>query len=253
MLDQQNGDAEAVPDGIDAGKQLRCLRGVHAGGRLVQQQDLHIGGQGPGDLQLALLAVGQAGGGDVRLIPQAADLQQVHGLFRDLLLRLPEFRRAEGGVQQVIVQVLGKGHLHVFDDRHIRKQPDILKGPGDPGLHELVDLFAVQGDAVQQDGAFRGDIYAGEEVENRGLSGAVGADEAHQLAGIDGEVEILHGVKAAEGNAQVLGFQHRFSDDLRHDARPPSVRIFPQSGRRARSGAWQATGECRTGQTLYCP
>ena len=46
------------------------LVGVHAGGRLVQQQQLRVRGQGAGNLQLALLAVGQLAGLDVGLLVQ---------------------------------------------------------------------------------------------------------------------------------------------------------------------------------------
>ena len=253
MLDQQNRDAEPIPNGVDAGQKLCRFRGVHAGGRLVQQQNLHIGGQRAGDLQLALLAIGQAGGGNVRLVPQAADLQQLQCLFRGLPLRLPEPRRAERSVKQVIVQILGTGRLHVFDHRHVRKQTDVLKGSRDTGLHELVDLFPVQGNAVQQDGALRGNVHTGKQVEYGGLSRAVGADEAHQLAGIDGEAKILHSVQPSEGNAQMLGLQHRRFRCFRHGAWPPSAQLCPRSGRCATPGAWRATGECRTGQIPCCP
>ena len=250
MLDQQNGNAEPVPDGIDAGEQLCGFCGVHTGSRLVQQQHLHVGSQCAGDLQLALLPIGQAGGGNVRLLPQAADLQQIQRLFRDLLLRLPEFRRAEHGVQQIVVQILAEGHLDVFDNGHIREQADILEGAGNAGLHELVNLFAVQRDAVQQDGSLRGDIHAGEQVEHGGFPGAVGADEAHQLPGADGKVEILHGVQTAEGNAQMLCLQHRLFQCFRHDVRPPSARIC---GPCALRGALRATEERRTGRIPCCP
>ena len=148
MLDEENGHAEAVPDGVDALQQLRRLRGVHAGGRLIQQQHFHVRGQGPGNLQLALLAIGQAGGQHIGLILQMADGQKVHGLFRQGLFRPPVFGGAEGGVQQVVGDVLGKGGLHVFDDGHLPEQADVLEGAGHPCRHELIGLFAVEGDAV---------------------------------------------------------------------------------------------------------
>ena len=151
------------------------------------------------------------------------------------------------------MEILGKGHLHVFDHRHVCKQADILKGSRDTGLYELVDFFPVQGNAVQQDGALRGDVHAGEQVEHGGLACAVGADETHQLAGIDGEVKILHSVQTSEGNAQMLGLQHRRFRCFRHDVWPPSVRICPRSGQRAMPGAWRATGEYRTERIPCCP
>ncbi len=44
---------------------------VHAGGRLVQQQQARVAGQGPGDLHPALLAVGQVLGELVLRCPPA--------------------------------------------------------------------------------------------------------------------------------------------------------------------------------------
>ena len=46
----------------DKGRQLLRFLRVHAGGRLIQKQQLRLRRQCPGDLQPPLLAVGQAGG-----------------------------------------------------------------------------------------------------------------------------------------------------------------------------------------------
>ena len=179
VLDQQNGHAEAVPDGMDAGEKLRRLRGVHAGGGLVQKEHLHIRGQGPGNLQLPLPAIGQAGGQNVRAVLQAADGQELHGLLRHRPLGAPEPGRAENGVQQVVAGVPSAGGLDILNHRHVVEQADVLKGPRYAGLHELIGLFPVQGHPVQQDGALRGNIHAGEEVEHSGFSRAVGPDQAY--------------------------------------------------------------------------
>ena len=100
---------------------------------------------------------------------------------------------------------------------------------------------------VDQDSAAGGFIHLGQQVEDRGLSGAVGADQTGDLGLADGQVEIVHGLQAAELNAQVAGFQdrdlihvpfrndrmggnrHHFcigpvpSDFFRHAASPPGV------------------------------
>ena len=62
MFNQQYRDLEGITNFSDVFHQLRRLVGVHASGRLVQEQQLGTGGQRPGDLQLALLAVGKVGG-----------------------------------------------------------------------------------------------------------------------------------------------------------------------------------------------
>jgi hypothetical protein len=54
--------------------------------------------------------------------------------------------------------------------------------------------------------ALGGLVDAGEQVEHRGLSGTVGAYEAHKLAGANFHIEVADGLKSAEGYAQMLGF-----------------------------------------------
>ena len=59
VLDEQDGHVELVADAADElGELVRLLR-VHAGSRLVEHQELRMRRQRAGDLQPALLAVGQ--------------------------------------------------------------------------------------------------------------------------------------------------------------------------------------------------
>ena len=60
MLDQEHRDS-GVADGSYSLDQLDLLGGVHAGGRLVEKQQLGIGGKSPSDLDQPLLAIGQGG------------------------------------------------------------------------------------------------------------------------------------------------------------------------------------------------
>ena len=229
MLNEQDGDAEAVPDGVDALQQLRRLGGVHTGGRLIQKQQLHVGGQCPCDLQLSLLTIGQTGGQHLGLVLQMADSQQLHGLFRNGLLRLPELSGAEGGVEKVVFDVLGKGGSDVVDHAHLLEQADVLEGTGHARRHKLMGLLSVERYAVEQYRALGGRIHAGEQVEHRGLARAVGADQAQQLALIDPDVEIVDGFQAAEADAQLFCLQYRDSLFFSHGSLPPFALPSPRS------------------------
>ena len=99
-------------------------------------------------------------------------------------------------------------HLHVVENGHIRKQPDILEGTGNAQLIDLVHRHSLDVDAVDQHRATGGLVNAGEQVENGGLARAVGADQAGNLGGADGDVEAIHGSQAAEVNAQVPHIQN---------------------------------------------
>ena len=67
--------------------------------------------------------------------------------------------------------------------------------------------------AVDEDRAGGGRVHLGEEIKDSGLPGAVGADEAGDLRFADGEVEIVHGLEAAEFDTKVAGLHNR---DLIH-------------------------------------
>ena len=68
VLDDEDGDA-LVADGEDQFLGGAGLLGVHAGRGLVEQQQAGVAGQCPGDLQLALFAVGEVAGEVVRALP----------------------------------------------------------------------------------------------------------------------------------------------------------------------------------------
>ena len=63
--------------------------------------------------------------------------------------------------------------------------------------------------AFQQDGSIIGTIDAAEAVEKRGLARAIRADDADDVVGLDEEIDLLHGLKAAEGFAQPASFEQR--------------------------------------------
>ena len=78
VLDQQDGDA-CVADAADAVDQVLPLGGVHAGGGFVEKQQTRLGRERPGDLDQALLAVGQTRSRLMRCRVQADQSQGVHG------------------------------------------------------------------------------------------------------------------------------------------------------------------------------
>ena len=58
-----------------------------------------------------------------------------------------------------------------------------------------------------RDSSHIGLIYTGQQVEYRRLTGAVGADQAIELALLDGYAEIIHGAQSAERDAEVFNFK----------------------------------------------
>ncbi len=171
-----------LPNEADGIHQLGSLPRVHARRRLIQQQELGFRRQSPGDFQLALLAVGQAGGQVIPLAIQAKDGQQLHGLLiqRGLLLKIPG--QPQHALQKRAVPAVMQADFDVFDDAHILEKPDILKGSGNAFFVDLDGSLAREILAVQEEGAGCGLVDTGQQVEHGGFARAVGADEPIERA-----------------------------------------------------------------------
>ena len=208
MLDEEDGNAEGVPDLDDVVHELRGLRGVHARRRLVQQQQAGVGGQGPDDLQLPLVAVGQGARLVLGQIAHVEDGQQLHGPLVGQLLRVPVLGQAEDPRPHIVVDVVVQAQLHVVLHTQVGEQTDVLEGAGDARFVHLDGIHIVRVHPVHQDSSPGGLIHFSQQIEHRSLTRAVGADEAGDLGAADGHVEVLHRRQAAEVDAQVAALQN---------------------------------------------
>src|SRR5258706_14152547 len=91
VLDEQHGHP-GIADLADQREEVRLLRRVEAGGRLVQADQARPGGQRAGDLQPPLLTVGQVAGDAAVPGLDADEAQQLHGPLAALPLLAPEPR-----------------------------------------------------------------------------------------------------------------------------------------------------------------
>ncbi len=112
-----------------------------------------------------------------------------------------------------VPDVLLAHHRHV-DDRHVLVLEVVLLQDAQAGAPRHVD------DAV------RGDLVAGEDLEERRLAGAVGADEAVAGAGVELEGGALEQGVAAEGFGQVGDRNHGTEEFIsRGPVGPPAQAI----------------------------
>ena len=180
VLDDHHRDA-LVAHPADEVHGRRRLVGVHARGGFVEQEEAGVGGQGPGDLQPALVAVGQVLAQGVPVAGEADEGQQLGGPG----LRLP-LLPAEGGPPADGGEHPGPGAAVAADEdvlqgAHLGEQADVLERPGDAGLRHPGRVVG-QLPAPVDDPARRRLQQPGEAVEERGLARPVGPDEAHDLA-----------------------------------------------------------------------
>ena len=77
----------------------------------------------------------------------------------------------------------------VLQRRHVGEEPDVLEGARHAGLGDQVGLGRQHAARRSIDGAGGRHVQPGEAVEEGRLAGAVGPDQADDLAGVHGEVD----------------------------------------------------------------
>ena len=184
--------------------QAARLLGAGAGHRLVEQEELGRLGERDCQLQPALLAVRERAGRRVRPGLQVDDGQRLQGgrverrLARD---RLPETEARAGarlhGQRDVLQRREARQHVR---DLEGARQPQMGAG----GHRQMRDVATVEDDAAGVGGERAGDL-----VDERGLAGAVGADDGVRLAGQNVEVDAVGDLQRAERLGEVLQAQHR--------------------------------------------
>ena len=219
---------DLVADAAHDVHQLHGLLVIEAGGRLVEQQDRRRQGDGPGDLHLALAAVGQH--------PRLALGDLLEAELRQHVSR-PGARppagdapATEAATSMFWSTVSSRNSFVVWKVRATPRRAMRWEGRRSSGTPSERHLSC------------RRLVHPRDEVQERGLAGAVRADESHDLAAAHLERHILHGGEPGESLGRVLHDQgHR-----RGSARPaadglpampsPSPRRRPTSDGATRRG-----------------
>ena len=131
MVDHDNAAARAVADAAHRRDQLRRLRIVHTGRRLVEEQELGHQGERPGNLEAPLLAVGER--------------------HRRAVGHRPEIELTQQGVDGEAIEAArpvplgcGETDLHVLPDSQAAEQADVLKCAGNSCDRALPGAGAVR-------------------------------------------------------------------------------------------------------------
>src|SRR5579859_2625671 len=254
VLDEQHGRT-AVADLADELLQGDLLRGVHARGRLVQHQQPGLGGEGPGDLEAALIPVGEVLGHLAGDVGDADERQQVAGHpFAVALLGPVPWQPQHGARHAGAVPGVGADH-DVVQRGHVGEEPDVLEGAGQAQAGDLVGPAAGQVDTGEAGLALGRLIHVGEDVERRRLARPVRTDQGEDLALVDVQVELgdRHDPAEADGQVAQLHDPSRIVDRDRAFAGE-----WLRAGRRAgrlgvlgnpAHGEWDAHERCSSGST----
>jgi hypothetical protein len=87
----------------------------------------------------------------------------------------------------------------------VLEQLDVLEGARNAQRRNLVRRLVGQRHTQVVDAAGGGRVDAADQVEHRGLAGAVGADQGEHLAGLHVKAHVVDRQHAAEAHAEVLG------------------------------------------------
>ena len=221
-------------DGADALDQVGTLGGVHAGGGLVEQQQPRLGGQGAGDLDQTLRAVGKTGRGQMRHRLQPHGSEGLHGPFPRPLLFSALMRQTEPAGPQSRALVPVAADEDVLEHGHVGVDAQVLEGAGHAETggvrgREMSDVLA--GEAHGAGGQL---LQTADRVEERRLAGAVRADERDYPSGRHLERDLVDGLQATEVDREVLDLQ----EDLvrRNRAAVPPILLAS----RPQAPAWPA-------------
>ncbi len=187
MGDEQHLPALLVPQTQQQGLHLLASKGVEGAEGLVEQQQLRLGGQRPGDADPLALTAGELPDrlGVGLLQPHLAQHGQRAGLA--FAARHAGKLQAEGNV----VQYVAPG-----------QQAIVLKH------HPSLGAGAAHRPPLQSDGALLGALKTGDEVEQGGLAAAGGAEHHHQLARIQGQVDVVEDSAPGVIGTKVSELQH---------------------------------------------
>ena len=214
VLDEQDGQAELGSQPADEVGQVARLLGVHAGGRLVEQQELRTRGQRSRDLQPALVAVGQVAASTAGARPSRPTNSSSSCRPRSRPLSSARCaRRRRIASHQRLRRWTCMADEDVVEGRHRPEQADVLERPADAERRHLVrltraDLAALRRHdvvAVERDLAARRHVGAGDHVEERRLAGAVRPDQRDDAATRDVEVDRVDRDQAAEPLRDLAG------------------------------------------------
>ncbi len=188
------------------------LVAVEARRRLVEQHDRRTGGEGPGDLDAA--------GGPQREhrradVGDAAQVEQVEQVIDAGALRvgLP-VERARGDEvapepAALVAHAVAEHDVLAHGEAH--EQLELLERAGETEARPLRRRRAGDLLAAEEDVALLRAQQPGEHVEQRGLAGAVGADEADDARRRDRQADVAHRDQPAEAHGHVARLDRRAS------------------------------------------
>ena len=203
VLDEEQIDAAVIDLAQDIHK-LAALTRVQARGGLVEQDELRRRHQRAAKLADLLAAIGQIVDGLVAQMIHADGVEHLARLLAQDAFLAVAAAQVDDEAEHVVGNILLAAHHHVLQHRHGGKQFDILERSADARLDGLKGRLAGQQRIAEPDLAGRRRNDRVDEVQRRGLAGAVRADEGVDFALLHVNGEVIDRNKALEALDEML-------------------------------------------------
>ncbi len=214
MLDEQERDPALLPQGEHVLQQLCRQRRVHAGRRLVEQDQSRLGHQDAREVEQLALATGERSCVGICLTVEPHERQKPSGLLlRGLLVRADRARRREDPLQP-LAAVVRRSDQHVLEHRQLRERPRRLERADEPGACDPVRRAALDRLPEEADRAPLGAEEARDDVEQGRLAGPVRADQRRDRACGDVERRCVDRAQAAEAACHVPHLEQAHSSTI---------------------------------------
>ncbi len=175
---------------------------VEPGRGLVGHQQAGLTAQGAAQLHQPAMAQTEGGHRHIGQLGQPDELED--GVDMGEFIGLGPAHIQQVLPQRPVATAGPLGHDHVVAHRQLREDLDALEGASDPEAGPHVRRHVVEDVSVERHRAPARTELTAQAIEQRGLSGPVGAHQAHGLSGGDGHRHVLERGHAAEPDGDRL-------------------------------------------------
>ena len=217
--DVDDADA-AVAEVADDLQQALGLGFLQGRGRLVEDQDVGLVEQRAGDLDQLLLAEAQRGERAVEVDVEADRLEHRLGLAA----HRPAVERDPGGERLAAEE-------EVLEDVEVGEERQLLGDDRDPLIGRLAGVAEGDPLAVELERPLIRGGAADDDLDQRRLAGAVGAEQGVHLTRVDLEIDAIEGLDTAIALGEFLdGVHRRHLDGVGGGVSQPAISRLLRSG-----------------------
>ena len=200
VFHQQDGLGLVGLEAADQVQDHRRFVHAHAGRGFVEHEHLRLQRHENAHLQLALIAMRQAGSQCITSIRQRHRFQHLVGLLGEVAPVAPDAPQIQARTRLGLHR-----QPHVFPHCEVGKQVGQLESAPQTGLRSCRCAQGRDVPAAQHHAAGMGLDLPGDQIEISGLARAVGAHDGGERAGLKSTGHAVDRHMAAEAHGQVLG------------------------------------------------